>query len=67
MKFSEMIAALEDGKKVRQSGIEGDYYQLVSPGQGLNRQLVYVYQDGSWENAELRFSGHMRNDWSVVE
>jgi hypothetical protein len=67
MKFSEVIAALEDGKKVRPSGIDGDYYQVVAPGDGLNRQLVYVYKGGSWENAELRFSGHMRNDWTVVD
>ena len=67
MKFSEVIAALEDGKKVKLSESPGDYYQVVAPADGLKVQLVHVYPDGSWVGAQLVYDGSLRNDWSVVE
>jgi len=67
MKFSEVIAALEAGKKVRLRESPGDYYQVVVPDAGLKAQLVHVYPDGSWVAAQIVYDGNVRNDWSVVE
>jgi len=67
MKFSEVIAALEDGKKVRLRESPGDYYQVVVPDAGLKAQLVHVYPDGSWVEAQIIYDGLSRSDWMVVE
>jgi hypothetical protein len=67
MKFSEVIAALEDGKKVRLRESPGDYYQEVVPVAGLKAQLVHVYPDGSWVAAQIIYDGLSRSDWTVVE
>jgi hypothetical protein len=69
MKFSEVIAALEDGKKVTREGDpDGVYVQLVVPADtGLQPRLIEVYPDGSWVRVNLKFDGSMREAWRVIE
>ena len=68
MKFSEVIAALEDGKKLTRKGDPNwVYVQLVVPAAGLQPRLVEVYADGTWVPRDLKFDGPMREVWRVVE
>jgi len=68
MKFSEVIAALEDGKKLtRKCDPNGVYFQLVVPAAGLQPRLIEVCADGAWVMRDLKFIGSMREVWRVVE
>lgn len=55
MKFSEVIAALEAGKKVQHEGT-GTYFQIITPG-GLQPRLVEVWPDGAWNRTTLEYRG----------
>lgn len=65
MKFSAVVAALEDGKKVKQQ--DETYYRLANAGEGTRRRLVRVWPDGSWNPIEkLPYHGPDEEDWSVI-
>jgi hypothetical protein len=73
MKFSEVIAALEAGKKVQQEGSES-YLQIISPN-GLKPQLIEIWSNGSWSKTTLEYEGNdlaesssstRRRVWSIL-
>jgi len=68
MKFSEVIAALENGKKVAFDGdLVGAYYQMLAPAPGLEQRLTHVFSDGKWALATLACPAAHPGSWSVVE
>ena len=64
MKFSDVIEALESGKKLQVGGASPTF-QLAAV--GARRQLVQVFDDGSWQLTHLEYRGPGdRSGWSVV-
>jgi hypothetical protein len=65
MKFSEVIAALEDGKKVRRENT--NVYLVMAEMPGLKRQLIEVWTDGAWTHTSIEFGGDTAAEgWSIV-
>jgi len=66
MKFSEVIAALEAGRKIKHSS-SSRTYQLTVPVEGAKRQLVGVWPGGTWETAGITFNGDESVEgWEVL-
>jgi hypothetical protein len=65
MKFSEVVRALEDGKKMQREG-SGVYYELTGP-PGIKKHLIEVWQDGTWAHATLEFRDEKDGEgWSII-